>query len=97
MKLSFLVIVNSTINTEPQIETNESLLNSKITYAVSCEAAGDLGKKIVEKGGKAFIGYEGPFGFVHDANRECTPSKDKLAEPFKNVSNTIVISLPLSI
>jgi len=80
---------------EPLIVSNEneSLLNSKTTYAISCEAAADLGKRIVEKDGKAFIGYEGPFGFIYDASKECTPLKDKLAKPFKNVSNTIVISI----
>lgn len=72
---------------------NEDLLKSKITYAIACDAAADVGKRIVEKGGDAFIGYENKFCFVHDTSRECTPPKDKLAEPFKNVSNTIVISL----
>lgn len=80
---------------EPLIvgDENEKLLNSKITYSISCDAASDLGRRIVEKGGETFIGYEGPFGFVRDANRECIPSTDKIAEPFKQVSNTIIRNL----
>lgn len=72
---------------------NEHLLKSAITYAVACNAAVDLGKKVVEKGGLAFIGYEGPFGFAHEPSRECAPGKDKFAEPFKAISNEIVFSI----
>lgn len=72
---------------------NENLLKDSITYAIACDAAQKLGKKIIEKGGKAFIGYKGPFGFAHDASRECTPAKDHIAEPFKKISNEINVSL----
>ncbi len=79
-------------NNKPLIvsDKNEEFLESKISYAISCDAASDLGLKIVKKGGETFIGYEGPFGFVRDGSRECNPSKDKLAKPFKKVSNTII-------
>lgn len=80
---------------EPLIISNENedLLSSKIAYAIACDAAKKLGKDAVKKGCDAFIGYEGPFGFVRDASRECNPSKDKFAKPFKQVSNVIVTSL----
>ena len=80
---------------EPLIANNENehLLKSKIVYARSCSAAKLLGKNAVKKGCSAFIGYEAPFGFVRDVNREATPLKDRFAEPFKNVSNIIVFSL----
>jgi len=80
---------------EPLIVSNENekLLKSKITYAVACDAAKELGKNAVKKDCEAFIGYDGPFGFVRDASRECTPQKDKFAEPFKKISNVIVTSL----
>lgn len=74
-------------------DENEEILASTITYAVSCEAAVELGKKIIQKGGTAFIGYEGPFGFAHEPSRECNPAKDKFAEPFKLISNEITVSL----
>ncbi len=74
---------------------NEHLLKSRITYAISCNVAAKLGKKIILNGneGTAFIGYEGPFSFVRDASRECTPMKDKFSEPFKRISNEVIISL----
>lgn len=80
---------------EPLIICNENddLLNSKIIYAISCDAAKELGKNAVEKGCEAFIGYEGPFGFVRDKNREGTPQKDNFASPFKETSNIIVTSI----
>lgn len=74
-------------------DVNEDLLVSKIIYAVSCDSAADLGKKAVQKGAETFIGYDGPFSFVNDANKECKPEGDKFAEPFKKTSNEIVISL----
>ncbi len=74
-------------------DENEKLLASTITYAVSCDAAAELGKKIIQVGGIAFIGYAGPFGFAHQPSRECNPAKDKFAEPFKLISNEITVSL----
>ncbi len=44
---------------------NEQLLNGKITYSIACEAAKSLGKAVVEKGAKSFIGYTEKFTFVH--------------------------------
>ena len=80
---------------EPLIKSgeNEDLLKSKITYAIACEAAADLGRKVIEKGGLAFIGYEGPFGFAREPSREGNPGKDKFAQPFKLISNEIILSL----
>lgn len=80
---------------EPLIimDQDEELLASTITYAVACDAAAELGKNVVKKGGTAFIGYEGPFGFAHQPSRECTPAKDVFAEPFKLISNQIMVSL----
>ncbi len=72
---------------------NEKLLTSTITYAVACDAAAQLGESIIKEGGIAFIGYRGPFGFAHQPSRECTPGKDLFAQPFKQASNEIIISL----
>ena len=72
---------------------NEHLLESKIVYALACNAAKQLGRDAVKKGCKAFIGYEAVFGFVRDITREASPVKDKFARPFKEFSNTISISL----
>ena len=74
-------------------DENEPVLASTITYAVSCDAAAELGPRIIQRGGIAFIGYAGPFGFAHQPSRECNPTKDKFAEPFKLISNEIIVSL----
>lgn len=77
-----------------RMNDNEHLLAKAITYAVACDAAAELGPKVAQPGEEtAFIGYEGPFGFAHQPSRECTPAKDKFAEPFKQISNEIVLSL----
>lgn len=80
---------------EPIIECgiNTGLLKDKIIYARACFASKRLGNDIIEKGGRTFIGYSGQFSWVHSEDRECIPSKDKIAEPFKRISNIIPISL----
>jgi asparagine synthetase B (glutamine-hydrolysing) len=40
---------------------NESILESKITYAVSCRSAAKLGIESVKAGALAYIGYTGDF------------------------------------
>jgi len=72
---------------------NEALLKKKIVYAVSCDAATKLGKHAITSGCETFIGYTGPFTIVHDAKKECTPTTDKFAQPFKETSNIIPLSL----
>lgn len=72
---------------------NEDLLKSTITYALACDSAVTLGQKAVETGADAFIGYEAKFGFVHDASRECTPTKDRFAQPFFEASNELVLNI----
>ncbi|MDI6806430.1 MAG: hypothetical protein QMD14_01285 [Candidatus Aenigmarchaeota archaeon] len=79
-------------NNEPLIvkDENEELLTLKIIYAIACNAAKELGESAVEKGCDSFIGYENRFGFAVDSTRIATPQKDKIAEPFKKFSNTVV-------
>jgi hypothetical protein len=81
-------------NREPlvTIDTAE-LLEDKITYALSCSAAKQLGPIAVKQGARAFIGYENDFTFTTARNREGNPAKDKRAEPFKNAVNIVSISL----
>lgn len=81
-----------------KMNDNEQLLAGAITYAVACDAAAELGLKVAQYGEQqgretTFIGYAGPFGFAHQPSRECTPAKDKFAEPFKQISNEIILSL----
>lgn len=69
--------------------SNTSVIKNKILYAVSCDAAKVLGSKVVTEGAQAFIGYEESFGFVHSTDRDCTPPKDKIVDPFKTASNAV--------
>lgn len=75
------------------INDNEDLLKDKIVYARACYAAASLGNSIVKKGGKCFLGYSQPFAWVHSADRTCNPATDRLAFPFKEISNSIPLAL----
>jgi len=49
-----------------ELKKNEGLLDGRITYARSCWAAAELGKKSVERDEKGcFIGYKIPFMFLN--------------------------------
>lgn len=80
---------------EPLIISNENdiLLKGRITYSISCASAKELGKTAVKKGGTAFIGFNEDFCFVRDAQSECSPDRDRFAEPFRLTSSRISISL----
>lgn len=72
---------------------NEELLASKIVYSRACNSAKSLGKSACENGADAYIGYKGEFTFFTDTSSECTPLRDKFAEPFFKSSNEIAESL----
>ncbi|MBU4300606.1 MAG: hypothetical protein ABIF85_04215 [Nanoarchaeota archaeon] len=83
-------------NDEALIETgkNTDLLKDTIVYARACCSSKILGREIISKNNKnAFIGYSNLFSWIHSADRECNPYKDKIAEPFKLVSNEIPMSI----
>lgn len=72
---------------------NDHLLNSRITYAVSCSCGKKLGPKSVENGNGTFIGYDDDFVFTSDRRYLSKPMEDKRAQPFMEASNHIAISL----
>lgn len=72
---------------------NTNLLKDTIVYARACFSSTVLGNDIIANGGVSYIGYSGPFSWVHSSDRECNPLKDKIAEPFKKISNEIPISI----
>lgn len=83
-------------NNEILIETkkNTDLLKDTIVYARACFSSKVLGREIASKSEKnAFIGYCERFTWLHSADRECSPYKDKIAEPFKKISNEIPLSI----
>lgn len=76
------------------IGKNESLLRNRITYARSCWAVMELGKKCMEKSEEGcFIGYRIPFMFIMDSTWASNPIKDKRAKIFFETSNLIPLGL----
>lgn len=74
-------------------EDNPEILDSSITYALACSAALELGRVTVERGAKAFIGYQFDFALGKDPNSEAAPMKDKIAPLFLEPSNILFSSL----
>jgi len=72
---------------------NDYLLNNRITYARSCWALLELGKKCVEGNKGCFIGYKIPFMFIIDNTRITNPIKDNIAKIFFDTSNLVPIGL----
>lgn len=72
---------------------NHKILNSKIVYSRTCSSAVVLGKKSVESGTDAYVGYSAPFIFIYDESRTTEPRKDKKARPFFEATNLIPLSL----
>ncbi|MDO8625334.1 MAG: hypothetical protein Q7R47_04595 [Candidatus Diapherotrites archaeon] len=73
--------------------SSAGLLDHTVTFARSCESLVVLGKKAVEKGCRAFVGYSHQFWFPKVKQYELTPLEDPAAKPVLEVSNTIPIKL----
>lgn len=82
-------------NNEPLIISgkNHAILINTIVYARSCKSAKLLGKKSVESGCKAFIGYMDDFVFVIEADKLSRPLNDKTARLFLEPANYVVMAL----
>lgn len=82
-------------NEEPLISMNndEHLLNGKIIYARSCDAASELGPSVVQKGALVFIGYIKSYRLGYSPLSITRPLQDKIAELFLTPSNLIPISI----
>lgn len=75
------------------VDKNESLLSNKISYALACSSAKKLGKCLIEKGAKSFIGYEEDFIFLHEKDKLSRPINDKTAGLFLEPSNLVASTL----
>lgn len=64
-----------------------------VTFARACDCLAELGKRAVDNGCSAFIGYNKKFWIVRYHKHECTPLKDALAKPIIECSNVIVREL----
>lgn len=76
-----------------EVDENQHILKDSITYALSCNSGKELGPKVVESGGKAYIGYTDEFIFVFDKDYVAKPLDDPKAKPFMEASNQVMISL----
>lgn len=74
-------------------KVNSSLLEGKITYAISCRSARVLGEEAGRYADTAYIGYREDFILLYLEGYRTRPVEDKLAELFLNPSNLIVTTL----
>lgn len=72
---------------------NEHLLGSRITYALSCSSALELGKNVSKKEKTTFIGYMDDFALGMDTNYQAVPHLDERAKLFLEPSATLVKAL----
>jgi len=72
-------------------------MKDKIIYALSCDSLYSLGKIAADIGVKAYIGYKARFMIVRDPSRDCSPSKDKNALPFRRACSVLINSLVFGI
>lgn len=75
-----------------QGDVNDHILSSRIVSSITCKSAKELGPKCVNKGTKAFIGFEEEFAFIREKSRGTNPKKDKKAEIFLTITNSIPIN-----
>lgn len=76
-----------------QADDNESILTSRIVYALSCSSAQILGPKSISAGAKAYIGYKEDFMFIGDHHNVARPLNDRTAALFFEPSNILVETL----
>lgn len=76
-----------------EIGQNERVLREKIVYALTCNSGAELGESAIENGTETFIGYNAPFSFLTNKNKECVPEEDELANIFKEPSNQVSLNL----
>ncbi|MBP9864066.1 hypothetical protein KBC54_01275 [Patescibacteria group bacterium] len=72
---------------------NDELLAGRVTYAVSCDAAKELGQKVAQNAGSTFIGYDDKFVFVQQHEKWHRPLEDDRAKPFMEMSNQVPLGL----
>ncbi len=68
---------------------NTNLLAHKTVHALSCQSAKQLGPDAIQKGAKAYIGYDENFiAFLDNTKRLSRPLKDDIASLFLNPAFT---------
>lgn len=80
-------------NNEPLVDNeNKNLLEKKIVYARSCDAAESLGELCVENNTLAFIGYKKKYTICYSDASATHPLRDDIAKLFITPSNLVPIS-----
>lgn len=72
---------------------NSSLLQGKITYAISCCSAQVLGKEVGGYNDTAYIGYQEDFILIYLEKYRTRPIEDNLAGLFLEPSNLVITTL----
>jgi hypothetical protein len=72
---------------------DKQILDENIVYARSCDSAINLGKELINKGAKAFIGYNRKFNVGYTPSKIFKPLEDDLAKLFLEPSNLIVTTI----
>ncbi len=75
------------------VNKNSEILLDKITYALSCQSAKNLGNKVGSYPNTSYIGYKEDFAFVRLEKYGRKPTEDTLAGFFLEPSNAIIVSL----
>ena len=76
-----------------QIDDNEELLYGRITYALSCNSAAELGVHCAQHSRTTYIGYTDKFIFSLTRNTSSRPLEDSRARPFMESSNQVALAL----
>ena len=76
-----------------QANSDEHLLKSRIVYSRSCSSLRVLGRKCIDKGTKAFAGFESGFAIISNQRFSARPKQDPWAKHFLEATNMIPISL----
>jgi len=72
---------------------NEELLSDTVVYARSCRAAEYLGRRCVQTGAVAFVGYNRDYFLGYSQSRTERPLEDGVAKLFLEPSNLVPTSL----
>lgn len=72
---------------------NHSTLQGKITYALSCNSAANLGPEVVKDKNSTYIGYDDEFCFSGNTNYLSHPLDDPRSKPFMEASNQVMRSM----
>lgn len=74
-------------------DDNAEILHGRVTYAVSCDSAAELGKAVAQEKDTAYIGYTKSFIFNINRKYINKPTSDSRASQFLEASNQVPFSL----